>query len=153
MTAIRPYLGIGGNLVPDGYYNLLSALEVASSRISLSPVIQRSRWYKTACTNFDQPDFLNAVLAVKQLSHQNCWSASPHWGRFWTVLVCVTLPDSERETTYFMAIRLLLRKLYQSRILAYMQGFFLCPLCEIASVFIHRFWLSPGPDCIPFTNA
>jgi len=34
MTAIRAYLGIGGNLVPDGYDTLLSALQAAIHQIN-----------------------------------------------------------------------------------------------------------------------
>ena len=66
MTMIQAYLGIGGNLVPDGYDNLLDALEAAISQIAtIAPVTARSGWYRTAPVPIsDQPDFLNAVLAV-----------------------------------------------------------------------------------------
>ena len=67
MTKIQAYLGIGGNLVPDGYGNLLDALEAAIAQIAvIAPVKARSGWYKTAPVPVsDQPDFLNAVLAVQ----------------------------------------------------------------------------------------
>ena len=67
MTKIQAYLGIGGNLVPDGYDNLLDALEAAIAQIAvIAPVTARSGWYKTAPVPVsDQPDFLNAVLAVQ----------------------------------------------------------------------------------------
>ena len=69
MTAIRAYLGIGGNLVPDGYDTLLSAMQAAIHQTNqIAPVIHRSRWYKTAPVPIsDQPDFLNAVLAVETM--------------------------------------------------------------------------------------
>ena len=67
MTKIQAYLGIGGNLVPYGYDNLLDALEAAIAQIGvIAPVTARSSWYKTAPVPVsDQPDFLNAVLAVQ----------------------------------------------------------------------------------------
>ena len=59
MTKIQAYLGIGGNLVPDGYDNLLDALEAAIAQIAvIAPVTARSGWYKTAPVPVsDQPDF------------------------------------------------------------------------------------------------
>ena len=67
MTEIQAYLGIGGNLVPDGYDNLLDALEAAIEQIdAIAPITARSSWYKTSPVPVsDQPDFLNAVLAVE----------------------------------------------------------------------------------------
>lgn len=66
MNEVSAYLGIGANLVPDGYDTLLEALEVAVRQIDMiAPVIQRSHWYRTAPVPIsDQPDFLNAVLGV-----------------------------------------------------------------------------------------
>ena len=66
MHEVSAYLGIGANLVPDGYDNLLEALEAAIAQIEeVTPIIQRSGWYRTAPVPVsDQPDFLNAVLGV-----------------------------------------------------------------------------------------
>ncbi len=66
MHEISAYLGIGANLVPDGYDNLLEALEAAIAQLDkVAPIIRRSGWYRTAPVPVsDQPDFLNAVLGV-----------------------------------------------------------------------------------------
>ena len=66
MHEVSAYLGIGANLVPEGYDNLLEALEAAVAQIDeFAPIIMRSSWYRTApVPASDQPEFLNAVLGV-----------------------------------------------------------------------------------------
>ena len=58
MHEVSAYLGIGANLVPDGYDNLLEALEAAIAQIEeVTPIIQRSGWYRTAPVPVsDQPE-------------------------------------------------------------------------------------------------
>ena len=67
MHEVSAYLGIGANLVPDGYDNSLEALEAAIAQIEeVAPIIQRSGWYRTAPVPVsDQPDFLNDSEVVK----------------------------------------------------------------------------------------
>lgn len=142
MTAIRAYLGIGGNLVPDGYDNLLSALEAAIDRIhQIAPVIQRSRWYKTAPVPIsDQPDFLNAVLAVETVL-----SASELLGQLHRIEAGFGRVRSARNAARVLDIDILF---YGDQIInseslqiphprLHRRAFVLCPLCEIAPDFIH----------------
>lgn len=142
MTAIRAYLGIGGNLVPDGYDNLLSALEAAIDRIhQIAPVIQRSRWYKTAPVPIsDQPDFLNAVLAV-----ETRLSASELLGQLHRIEAGFGRVRSVRNAARVLDIDILF---YGDQIInseslqiphprLHRRAFVLCPLCEIAPDFTH----------------
>ena len=86
MNAVSGYLGIGANLVPDGYDNLLEALEAAIVQIEeVAPIIQRSGWYRTAPVPVsDQPDFLNAVLGVAsdKTPHELLWEVNKIEARF-----------------------------------------------------------------------
>ena len=61
------YIGIGSNLVPEGYKDLHTALLNAITQLSNSvDVIAISPWYVTApIPASDQPDFLNAVLHIQ----------------------------------------------------------------------------------------
>lgn len=61
------YIGIGGNLVPDGYPDLYTALKDATAQLSRSVyIVALSPWYVTApIPASDQPDFLNAVLHIQ----------------------------------------------------------------------------------------
>ena len=61
------YIGIGSNLVPEGYKDLYTALLNAITQLSNSVnVIAISPWYVTApIPASDQPDFLNAVLHIQ----------------------------------------------------------------------------------------
>ena len=61
------YIGIGGNLVADGYPDLHAALEDAISDLSNSvDIVAVSPWYVTAPVPVsDQPDFLNAVVHIQ----------------------------------------------------------------------------------------
>lgn len=61
------FVGIGGNLVPDGFSDLHSAFQQAiatlGKRVNLVTV---SPWYVTAPVPVsDQPDFLNAVIKLR----------------------------------------------------------------------------------------
>ena len=142
MTAIRAYLGIGGNLVPDGYDNLSSALEAAIDRINqIAPVLQRSRWYKTAPVPIsDQPDFLNAVLAV-----ETGLSASGLLGQLHRIEAGFGRVRSVRNAARVLDIDILF---YGDQIInseslqiphprLHTRAFVLRPLCEIAPDFIH----------------
>ena len=61
------YIGIGGNLVPEGYKNIYTALLDATTQLSnFVDVVAASPWYITApIPASDQPDFLNAVLQIQ----------------------------------------------------------------------------------------
>ena len=61
------YIGIGGNIVPEGYKNIHSALLDATTQLSnFADVVTASPWYVTApIPASDQPDFLNAVLQIQ----------------------------------------------------------------------------------------
>ena len=61
------YIGIGGNLVPEGYKDLHTALLGATTQLSNSvDVVAISPWYVSApIPASDQPDFLNAVLHIQ----------------------------------------------------------------------------------------
>jgi len=61
------YIGIGSNLVPDGYLNLRAAMEGAVLHLSKSlDIVAVSPWYVTAPVPVsDQPDFLNAVIHIQ----------------------------------------------------------------------------------------
>ena len=61
------YIGIGGNLVADGYPNLHSALEDAITQLSkFAGIVAVSPWYLTSpVPASDQPDFLNAVVHIQ----------------------------------------------------------------------------------------
>ena len=61
------YIGIGSNLVPEGYVDLHTALLNAITQLSNTvDVIAISPWYVTApIPASDQPDFLNAVLHIQ----------------------------------------------------------------------------------------
>ena len=67
------FVGIGGNLVPDGYPDLHTAFQRAIEILSRQVTVTRvSPWYVTAPVPVsDQPDFLNAVIHVHA-------SLSPH---------------------------------------------------------------------------
>ena len=58
------FVGIGGNLVPDGYPDLYTAFQDAIDRLGeRADVVTVSPWYVTAPVPVsDQPDFLNAVI-------------------------------------------------------------------------------------------
>ena len=58
------FVGIGGNLVPDGYSDLYTAFQDAINRLDeRADVVTVSPWYVTAPVPVsDQPDFLNAVI-------------------------------------------------------------------------------------------
>ena len=65
---INIFVAIGANLVPAGYRNLHDALEDAVSHLSATSLhlIRRSDWFiSKAVPASDQPDFLNAVLAME----------------------------------------------------------------------------------------
>ena len=61
------YIGIGGNLVPDGYSGLHAAFEDAITQLSKSlDIVAVSPWYISAPVPVsDQPDFLNAVAHIR----------------------------------------------------------------------------------------
>ena len=61
------YIGIGSNLVPDGYPDLHTAMEAAVFHLSKSvDIVAVSPWYVTApVPASDQPDFLNAVIHIQ----------------------------------------------------------------------------------------
>ena len=61
------YIGIGSNLVPEGYKDIHTALLDVITELSNSVnVVASSPWYVTApIPASDQPDFLNAVLHVQ----------------------------------------------------------------------------------------
>ena len=61
------YVGIGSNLVPEGYKDIHTALLDAITQLSNSvDVVAASPWYVTApVPASDQPDFLNAVLHIQ----------------------------------------------------------------------------------------
>ena len=86
------YVGIGSNLVPEGYIDLYSALLDATTQLSNSvDVVAISPWYVTApIPASDQPDFLNAVLHIRtdMTAHellQNLQSIEGYFGRVRTV--------------------------------------------------------------------
>jgi len=142
MTAIRAYLGIGGNLVPDGYDTLLSALQAAIHQINqIAPVIHRSRWYKTAPVPIsDQPDFLNAVLAVETmlsaselLSQLHCIEAG--FGRVRSVRNAARVLDIDILFYGDQIINSESLQIPHPRL--HTRAFVLCPLCEISPDFIH----------------
>ena len=142
MTAIRAYLGIGGNLVPDAYDTLLSALQAAIHQINqIAPVIHRSRWYKTAPVPIsDQPDFLNAVLAVETmlsaselLSQLHCIEAG--FGRVRSVRNAARVLDIDILFYGDQIINSESLQIPHPRL--HTRAFVLCPLCEIAPDFIH----------------
>jgi len=142
MTAIRAYLGIGGNLVPDGYDTLLSALQAAIHQTNqIAPVIHRSRWYKTAPVPIsDQPDFLNAVLAVETmlsaselLSQLHCIEAG--FGRVRSVRNAARVLDIDILFYGDQIINSESLQIPHPRL--HTRAFVLCPLCEIAPDFIH----------------
>lgn len=59
------YIGIGANLVPQGYDSLFEGLEAAVKMLDSEALclVSRSNWYvSTPVPVSDQPDFLNAVL-------------------------------------------------------------------------------------------
>ena len=65
---INIFVAIGANLVPEGYGSLHEALEDAVAHLSATylHLIGRSDWFvTTAVPASDQPDFLNAVLAME----------------------------------------------------------------------------------------
>lgn len=65
---ISIFVAIGANLVPAGYCNLHDALEDAVSHLSATSLhlVRRSDWFiSKAVPASDQPDFLNAVLAME----------------------------------------------------------------------------------------
>ena len=86
------FVGIGGNLVPDGYPDLHTAfhraIEILSEHVTLVTV---SPWYVTAPVPVsDQPDFLNAVLHLHtdQSPHQlldHLFAIEGEFGRVRTV--------------------------------------------------------------------
>ena len=61
------YVGIGSNIVPEGYRDIHSALLDATTQLSnFVDVVAASPWYVTApIPASDQPDFLNAVLQIQ----------------------------------------------------------------------------------------
>lgn len=61
------YIGIGGNLIPDGYSDQHTALEDAIAHLSKSvEIVAVSPWYVTApIPSSDQPDFLNGVFHIR----------------------------------------------------------------------------------------
>ena len=61
------YIGIGSNIVPEGYRDIHTALLDATTQLSNSvDVVAASPWYVTApIPASDQPDFLNAVLQIQ----------------------------------------------------------------------------------------
>lgn len=61
------FVGIGGNLVPDGYPDLHTAFLDAIDRLGKQvTIISVSPWYVTAPVPVsDQPDFLNAVIQLR----------------------------------------------------------------------------------------
>ncbi len=142
MTAIRAYLGIGGNLVPDGYDTLLSALEAAIDQINqIAPVIQRSGWYKTAPVPIsDQPDFLNAVLAVETgLSATELLDQLHHieagFGRVRSVRNAARVLDIDILFFGNQIINSKTLEIPHPRL--HTRAFVLCPLCEIVPDFTH----------------
>ena len=65
---INIFVAIGANLVPDGYVSLHEALEDAVAHLSATSLhlLRRSDWFvTTAVPASDQPNFLNAVLAME----------------------------------------------------------------------------------------
>lgn len=72
------YVGIGGNILLPGYADLQHLFEAVIETLD-SPetrIIQRSSWYQTSAVPVsDQPDFINAVLALEtQLSAERLLS-------------------------------------------------------------------------------
>lgn len=67
------FIGIGGNLLPDGYSDLHSAFSAAVDSLGQQVTLCAcSPWYVTAPVPVsDQPDFLNAVLKIQT-------AVSPH---------------------------------------------------------------------------
>ena len=66
-TPVNIFIAIGANLVPEGYDDLHKALEDAVDQLcdTQLELLARSDWYVTkAVPASDQPDFLNAVLAM-----------------------------------------------------------------------------------------
>ena len=61
------YIGVGSNVVPEGYRDIHTALLDATTQLSNSvDVVAASPWYVTApIPASDQPDFLNAVLHIQ----------------------------------------------------------------------------------------
>lgn len=142
MTKIQAYLGIGGNLVPDGYDSLLDALEAAIAQIAvIAPVSARSSWYKTAPVPVsDQPDFLNAVLAVETadtpyelLVQLNQIEAG--FGRVRSVRNAARVLDI--DILFFASQIISEEKLQIPHPRLHQRAFVLRPLDEIAPDFIH----------------
>ena len=82
------FVGIGGNLVPDGYPDLYTALQAAIERLGEHVTVSAvSPWYVTAPVPVsDQPDFLNAVIHLRtdQSPHQlldHLLAVESHFGR------------------------------------------------------------------------
>lgn len=67
MSKTLVYLGIGANLVPEGYDSLYQGLEDVVHHIKQEhEVIECSRWFVSAPVPIsNQPDFMNMVLAIK----------------------------------------------------------------------------------------
>jgi len=68
MTNNRIILGVGANLVPDGYGSVVEGLAAAIAMLGpagVEPVAQ-SRWFETAPVPIsDQPWFVNAVIVAQ----------------------------------------------------------------------------------------
>ena len=66
---MRPvFLGIGGNLVPDGFASVRDGLVAAIDMLAASGFshISRSSWYETAPVPIsEQPWYVNAVIAAQ----------------------------------------------------------------------------------------
>ena len=168
MHEVSAYLGIGANLVPDGYDNLLEALEAAVAQIDeVAPIIMRSSLYRTApVPASDQTDFLNAVLGVasKKTPHELLRVGNKietKFGRVRSVRNAARVLDIDilffgRQVITDVQLKIPHPRLHE-------RAFVLRPLVEIAADFCHpenglaidtlyqNFLASPegGQECLP----
>ena len=64
----QAFIGIGSNLIADGFESLYHSLSAAVLEIGCSDVViaSQSSWYVTSAVPVsDQPDYLNAVLDIR----------------------------------------------------------------------------------------
>jgi len=137
---ITAYLGIGANLTPSGYASLPEALEAAVARIGKRySLIKQSKWYRTAPVPIsDQPDFLNAVLAIeledspeKLLAYLN--EIEQEFGRVRTVRNAARVLDI--DILFFGTQIIASKTLEVPHPRLYGRAFVLRPLAEIAPEF------------------
>ena len=64
----QAFIGIGSNLVADGFATLHQSLSAAVLELACAELViaSQSRWYSTSAVPVsDQPDYLNAVLDIR----------------------------------------------------------------------------------------